>query len=253
MTIIPPVQNENEVPEGARCQEASIFSKEKYIPCSAPAEAVVHHPSEGRSYYMCWPCADHNVRHRGAQLKHRAERPQPVSGPPSGIRTGGKYAGVVGALPQYVSDDAKYQDLVNKEKAEVTDRSASALAQLIVDKRVEKAGIQAEMDKVNLRLEALYQLLADAYEQEGVSSVTLGAGGSVSTQLEPVPRVEDREAFRLWCVQEGMERSMFLHPSTAAALVKERLLAGEDLPPGVQAWVRVKVVVRGVPALAEKK
>jgi hypothetical protein len=39
-----------------------------YIPCSAPAVAIVHHDRDGRGYYMCLPCADHNLRNRGGRL-----------------------------------------------------------------------------------------------------------------------------------------------------------------------------------------
>ena len=53
---------------GARCQEASMFSKEDYIPCNALAVAIVHHDKDGRSYYMCAQCADHNLRNRGGRL-----------------------------------------------------------------------------------------------------------------------------------------------------------------------------------------
>ena len=63
---IPPVVN-GPIPKDARCQEASIFSRESYIPCGAPAVAVIRHKRE-RDYYMCLGCADHNLRNRGATL-----------------------------------------------------------------------------------------------------------------------------------------------------------------------------------------
>lgn len=56
------------IPEKATCQEASILSRAHYIPCGAPASAIVYHDGDGRGYYMCAPCADHNVRNRGGKL-----------------------------------------------------------------------------------------------------------------------------------------------------------------------------------------
>ncbi len=44
-----------------------MLSHSSYIPCSAPAVAIVHHIRDRRSYYMCLPCADHNCR-RGGKL-----------------------------------------------------------------------------------------------------------------------------------------------------------------------------------------
>jgi hypothetical protein len=47
------------------CQEASHLSREEYIPCGAPAVAVVD-SGDAHPYFMCGPCAEHNVRNRGA-------------------------------------------------------------------------------------------------------------------------------------------------------------------------------------------
>jgi hypothetical protein len=53
---------------GMRCQEASQFSRAFYIPCGKPATKLVLSERGRRLYPMCEPCADHNVRNRGAKL-----------------------------------------------------------------------------------------------------------------------------------------------------------------------------------------
>lgn len=55
------------VPEGETCQEASTMSHSFYIPCGKPAVAIIHHDKDRRGYYMCGPCASHNVRNRGGR------------------------------------------------------------------------------------------------------------------------------------------------------------------------------------------
>lgn len=65
---IGPCDEKAPIPADARCQEASIFSRESYVPCSKPAVAIVRHEKDQRAYYMCAPCADHNVRNRGGKL-----------------------------------------------------------------------------------------------------------------------------------------------------------------------------------------
>lgn len=65
--MIPPVSSDNTIPAGARCQEASMFSRGTYVPCSLPATHVIYHAKDRRAYYMCGGCADHNVRNRGGQ------------------------------------------------------------------------------------------------------------------------------------------------------------------------------------------
>ena len=50
------------------CEEASIYSRETYIPCGVPATTVVYHDRDKRSYNMCTCCAEHNLRNRGGKL-----------------------------------------------------------------------------------------------------------------------------------------------------------------------------------------
>jgi hypothetical protein len=65
--MIAPVEDDNTIPPGALCQEASFLSRATYIPCSQPATHVIYHTKDRRAYYMCDPCADHNVRNRGGE------------------------------------------------------------------------------------------------------------------------------------------------------------------------------------------
>jgi Zn finger protein HypA/HybF involved in hydrogenase expression len=51
----------------ASCEEASVLSKESYIPCGAPATKLVYHRKDRRTYPMCPPCASHNIRNRGGE------------------------------------------------------------------------------------------------------------------------------------------------------------------------------------------
>jgi len=46
------------------CQEASIMSREEYVPCLGPAVAIIR--NRDGFYRMCASCTDHNVRNRGA-------------------------------------------------------------------------------------------------------------------------------------------------------------------------------------------
>lgn len=55
--------------QGARgrkrtCQEASSLSQGEYVPCGRPAVKIVDNGDE-HPYWMCFNCADHNIRNRG--------------------------------------------------------------------------------------------------------------------------------------------------------------------------------------------
>lgn len=49
------------------CEEASIHSRETYIPCAAPATRFILSERGAKVYAMCQTCAYHNVRNRGAE------------------------------------------------------------------------------------------------------------------------------------------------------------------------------------------
>lgn len=51
----------------ALCEEASPLSKDIFIPCLMPAVAIVDN-GDSKSYFMCFGCADHNERNRGAKI-----------------------------------------------------------------------------------------------------------------------------------------------------------------------------------------
>lgn len=65
------------LPADARCQEASILSVNWYVPCGKVACAIVRHKKDGRAYYMCGACADHNIRNRGGELLFITEADAP--------------------------------------------------------------------------------------------------------------------------------------------------------------------------------
>lgn len=59
--------NRKKPPAGATCEEASPLSHKMYIPCGNPAVAIVYFERHKEGpYNMCFGCADHNVRGRGA-------------------------------------------------------------------------------------------------------------------------------------------------------------------------------------------
>lgn len=93
----------------------------------------------------------------------------------------------------------------------------------------------------NLLLEAYTALMVEQFEEEGVTSLRLSNGGLVSTHEEPYASVKDKEAFRLWCLKQGMERDMHLHPSKMQSLTREMLLEGAEEAPGITVWAKTKV------------
>lgn len=153
----------------------------------------------------------------------------------------GKYDRIINSLPRLLGTEPAYQIRVQAVKDEMLKElpnHASAFARSYAEIRAEKDEADDVLSEINLRLEAVSQLMAEAFEVEGTTKLTLDTGQTVSTYYEPAGRVVDKEAFRLWCIENGLERSLQLWPSTMVSLLKERLLAGEDAPAGVEAHAR---------------
>jgi len=190
----------------------------------------------------------------------------------------GKYAHVVNTLPKFPGDDPERRELIERVKAEiiappneedlhiqdvrVTVENLEKMLKVIIsaEKRAaagklyasEFARIYAELrwlrdrigtwdDSVGLLLEAYQVLMAEQMENEGISSLTLSNGQPVSTYLEPYAQIVDKEAHRLWAVDQGLERQMVLPWATSNSLAKQMLLAGEPEPPGIKIFAKTKV------------
>jgi hypothetical protein len=155
----------------------------------------------------------------------------------------GKYDGLLSALPREV-DISAYQQKVEARKAEFGGVGQPApAARRYRELRDRKDELEDLLSVVNLDIAAAEQLLHEAYEHAGITSVKLDDGSSVRIQFEPVARIEDREAFRRWCLENGLEAQLMLPYQTTNSLVKERLLDGEPEPSGVKTYVRTKTVL----------
>lgn len=66
-TGLGPVDVSAPIADDATCQEASVLSRDTYIPCGAKAVVLIDN-GDARSYLMCLSCASHNVRNRRATV-----------------------------------------------------------------------------------------------------------------------------------------------------------------------------------------
>lgn len=140
--------------------------------------------------------------------------------------------------------DCDVMDLLDVHKhAAGGERYASTLTRAYVDVRLTLDALKGLQSSAQLLLDAFEELMVEQMEVEGVASQRLDSGASVSTYQEPYPQVQDKEAYRQWCVKHGFEKDMHLWPSKTASLVKEMLLAGEPEPPGVTAYAKTMVRV----------
>lgn len=192
----------------------------------------------------------------------------------------GKYAAITDKLPKLPLVEPERQDIVNAVVQQILSKDAVTLdtspttVQLILDDLDEQfkhlheivihmtggkrwaselaaayaqlRDIQDRLDNwardLNLIADAYTMLMADQMENEGLSSLRLASGRLISTYPEPYTRVEDRDLFQQWCIDQGLLRQMMLPWQTTNMLTKKLLVDGQPEPPGTTVWS--KTVIR---------
>lgn len=133
--------------------------------------------------------------------------------------------------------------ILEHEKTAVAGKPyASELTRTYIQLRILKDIIKDWLSSTHLLFEAYEELMLSQLENEGLTTLKMSGGGGITTFAEPYASVEDSEAFRLWCLANGFEHDMHLHPMRRQSLVKEMLLNGEPEPPGIKTFA--KTIIR---------
>lgn len=160
----------------------------------------------------------------------------------------GKYADVVAKLKRTDEDSFRMQVQVARGaivKELGADFNTSELVRLYFKLRREKEEVEEKVSQLNLRIETVTTLVIDGFERDGVSSIKLEDGSSLSNNPEPQAKVADEEKFWKWCHDDAdLRRLMKLPWNTTNAMVKDLLLQAKELPPGVEAYFRDKLTPR---------
>ena len=192
-----------------------------------------------------------------------------------------KWEKVLPSLTPLPPEDDKLQTEINGIKQEITDaetHTPESLAKTYIRTRMGeiedpqlvnstfaefadqvmtlfgKEGLELLLKKVNKRLMAISQLLDESLDRDepgwgqygaGPTTVKLSSGATVSVQYKPACKVKDKEQFRRWCIDNGLEQSLQLWPTTMQSISSQKLLEGEPLPDGVVAHSTYTIVYRG--------
>lgn len=153
----------------------------------------------------------------------------------------GKYSHL--KLPKFVEPDVDNHRLrVNEAKDKIHNRKSTELSRRYTGIRIEKKRAQDILSCVQVQLDACSELLVDQFEADGITSLKLEDGSSVRVDVKPYPVTKDREVFRQWCIDDGLQKEMHLAWPTMSSLMCNMLLAGEDIPPGLEAFMKDKIV-----------
>jgi len=165
----------------------------------------------------------------------------------------GKYDEFVGTLPkedplegkspEYRERVAAHAELIRS--AADFKQHASHMARIYAEIRREKAEVVEELSEIDARLAAIEAMLLEQLEVEGMQRLALADGATVSVRNDISAKVLDKETFRVWCVENGLEKSLQLWPSTTTAMCKERMQQGLPDPAGVASHARRKIYFTG--------
>jgi hypothetical protein len=157
----------------------------------------------------------------------------------------GKYAEACSKLDP-VDRSGPFQQKVEQAKANYSGRGAADLATAYAAIRAEKDSLAEQDSALNVHLAAVEQLMWDAYDAAGLTSLKLQSGASVRVGVEPSTTVTDRAALVAWAKANGLEGLLTLYAQTVGGIVRERLLSGLPMPDGVEVRARnVTVLTRG--------
>ena len=146
----------------------------------------------------------------------------------------GKYAAEAKKLAPVEMKSNDYQAKINAAKDQYGTRTPGALTAEYKVKRKEKDAQEARLYAINVDICALEQLAWDALEDAGLESVKLEGGGSFGVVDDVTVAIEDPVAFGEWIRDNDLEGLLTVNAQRASSLVKERLLAQQDIPPGVR-------------------
>jgi hypothetical protein len=156
----------------------------------------------------------------------------------------GKWTAFKGKLQHYV-EESDYQEKVDDEKQTLIKKSPQQLAENLKDLKNAKKEFNASLYRVNLEIEATQQLLLEWMEANGMDSIRLQSGGLFSERLEPYSSVIDKEKLKEWVKKQKMNHLLVLPWSMLNSMVKERLMNGETLPPGVEVFIKTSLSMYG--------
>lgn len=146
----------------------------------------------------------------------------------------GKYDKVIGKLPKAGPEgEPKFREKVEQRKRELIEAAGvlkpAAVAQQYTRARAEKDEIAERASAVEVDVQALDELMHTIFEEEGLSSLKLADGSSVTVGREPNASVVDKAALVKWAKANGYEAMLSMAWQSVNAIAKSFLEEGGEI------------------------
>ncbi len=151
----------------------------------------------------------------------------------------GKWQNLRGTIEKFQQEPG-WQQAIDLEKTRFAGFSKLQLCGELNDEDLAKKRLEDELHQVNTRREALNQLILDRLEADGDQNIK-NAFGTFWISDEPYSKVADKQQYLRWIGEQGLEALLSVPYPTTNAQVKARLEAGQELPPGIEVFIKSTV------------
>lgn len=157
----------------------------------------------------------------------------------------GKYSKI--SLPTLTPEpDRQYKILEVSNHFNLSEKSTGELGALFIAAVTHLEEIEDKRSLAQLQKEAIEQELLKAMEDEDMTSFKT-TSGLLYTQAEPYSVVKDKVAYHEWIKKRKLGKLMQVLWQTTNSMVKDMLLEGEPLPPGIEAFMKTSIRYRRQP------
>lgn len=163
----------------------------------------------------------------------------------------GKYQKLKGKVPRF-EENPPYQQKIDAWKEEflgtldADHANVAFLAGSFASYRKLKDEYEDKLSEVTVYLTALDQLIRDLMEAQSLQKVELADGGLLYLQDSVYPTVEDKVKWDKWIDKNKMGNLRTIPWQTTKGIVSEMLVNGKPAPPGIKAFLKTQVRVRGL-------
>jgi hypothetical protein len=139
---------------------------------------------------------------------------------------------------------ASYAEAAGKLPGAIVDRTPDGLARLYIQLIDAKKAADALTKPVHAMAVAVEELMLQEFEARGLDELVI-EGRTVKFDNGLSTKTTDPAAFYEWVREAGLEGLLTMHAGRIGSIVKERILEGQTIPPGIevkswrQAWPRV--------------
>lgn len=157
-----------------------------------------------------------------------------------------KWASFKGKLEPW-KPEPSYQELVDEAKGEYIGLSPTEVAKEFNFQDNVKEFHEKRIKLVNVKLEALSQLLVSALEGSGQESFRLESGMSVGLRIDPSVTVlpDKTDEYDEWLHSEDIEKLLTLNANTRTSYVKNLLELGEPAPEWAKVYLKTTARLYG--------